>query len=1318
MCLRLSPRAAGMLRLLVCAALAMTAAAEDLVVTTFAGPGMTPTSGDGAGTAARFYRPEGVAADSNGSVFVADRLNHTIRKIAAAGEVSTVAGLAGSAGSADGAGAAARFNQPTGIAVDADGNLYVADCGNHTVRKITPAGAVTTLAGAAGLPGAADGTGSAARFSNPRGVALDASRNLYVADASNHTLRKVTPAGAVTTLAGSAGNAGSTDAAGAAARFNTPAGVAVDDGGNLYVADSGNHTLRQVTPGGVVTTFAGEAGNAGSADGTGSVARFNCPCAVAVDGGRNLYVTDQLNHTLRKVTPLADVTTLAGLGASPGSADGNGAAARFNEPAGVAVGASGNVWVGDAGNHTLRLVTLAGDVSTFAGSAPGFGSADGAAETARFYYPGDVAADGAGNIYVADQQNQTIRKITPAGNVTTLAGQAGTPGSADGVGNLALFNTPTGVAVDAAGNVYVADYRNETIRQIAPDGTVTTLAGLTGNAGSADGIADAARFSSPQGVAVDGSGNLYVADRFNYAIRKIAPGAVVSTLAGLAGNPGSADGNGSAARFNHPVAVDVDGAGNVYVADSANHTLRKITPAGDVTTLAGLAGVSGSTDGAGGAARFSSPVGVAVDAAGNVFVSDLGNHTLRKVTPAGVVITLAGSAGNPGYVDATGSAARFSLPFGLALAGGGALYVADEGNHAIRLATLTLSDAATVDQASGPVNVVRQLDTDPRTAVTWQWSIIRRPAASTAGFSSVAARNPTFTPDVPDLFRFQLAAADGAGRRSLTTVDLGAFIPPPPPVITSATAATGAVGAAFSYTIMATNSPTSFSAADLPAGLSVNTSTGAITGTPTAAGATDATISATNLGGTGSATLRITILPPPPVITSALTASGSLGNAFSYAITATNGPTSFSAASLPAGLSVDTNTGAIAGTPTAIGATDATISATNAGGTGAATLRITIAPSGPPAVTATASQNPVRTGRAVTFTATASHPDNLPLTFDWNFGDGSPAGSGTSLAHSFAGGGVFTVTVHVGDGCNTVQARLTMTVFAPASGGSEVASPNTGATVSNPLAGITVHVVSAEGGVVELEVAAAGAAPASCTVRTDFSGPSGQVVTVYGPQPVQQFTEPGIYVAVVTITDNVTGLVLGTARIMLPVGVAETGGAIETTAPLSLALTGALKGKFYFDSQKPDTISFKGSFELPGGLKLAEERTCWVGVGNVTDAVSLDAKGKAKSAGALGRVSKLAVKYPRLKKPATTTSARQKALLRFSLKVPDLDALGFDTEGITASLLPDEAGLKSVQRAVQVALVLAGAAYRGEVPVALKLSKRRDSGTITTCPAR
>ena len=330
---------------------------ESYAVVTFAGVADDPGSADGTGAAARFQDPNAITVDSAGFVYVADTPNHTIRKITPAGVVTTFAGAAGSFGSDDGTGTAARFNEPRGLTIDSAGNLYVGDTGNQTIRKITPGGVVTTLAGLAGETGSTDATGSAARFFNPHGVAVDSLGNVYVTDQTNHTIRRVTAAGVVTTLAGTAAQEGSTDATGAAARFSYPRSLAVDGAGIVYVADSNNHTIRKITPAGVVTTLAGLAGNDGFADGTGNAARFNEPNGITATSGGTLFVADTYNFSVRKVTPAGVVTTIAGQVGTHGTADGTGQAAHFGELKGVAVGADLIVYVADTDNHTVRKGT-------------------------------------------------------------------------------------------------------------------------------------------------------------------------------------------------------------------------------------------------------------------------------------------------------------------------------------------------------------------------------------------------------------------------------------------------------------------------------------------------------------------------------------------------------------------------------------------------------------------------------------------------------------------------------------------------------------------------------------------------------------------------------------------------------------------------------------------------------------------------------------------------------------------------------------------------------------------------------------------------
>jgi hypothetical protein len=540
----------------------------------------------------------------------------------------------------------AQFNFPGGVAVDSAGNVYVADSRNYTIRKLTPVGTnwvSDTIAGLAGNSGSTDGTNSDARFTYPSGVALNSVGDIYVTDVT--TIRKLSPVGTnwvLSTIAGLANSSGSTDGTNSDARFQSLVGVAVDNAGNVYVADAGNHSIRRLTLVGtnwVSSTIAGLAGSSGGADGTNSGARFNYPQGVVVDPAGNLYVADSDNNTIRKLTAVVTnwvSSTIAGLaGSYYGSNDStNGGSVRFDYPYAVAVDGQANVFVADQGNNTIRKLTRVGSKwmsSTIAGLAGSWGSDDGTNSEVRFFHPFGVAVDSRGLVYVVDG-NSTIRKLTPLGTnwvSSTIAGQAGSVGSADGTNGDARFNYPQGVAVDNRGNVYVADTDNATLRKLTPVGTNWVSSTI-------------ARFDSANGVAVDSAGNLYVAG--GNTIRKLTPVGtnwVSSTIAGLAGSWGSADGTNSDVRFYGPNGVAVDSAGNVYVADI--WTIRKLTPLGSnwvSSTIGGLAGSVGPADGTNSDARFGvpafytdGPTGVAVDSVGNVYVADPDNDTIREGVP-------------------------------------------------------------------------------------------------------------------------------------------------------------------------------------------------------------------------------------------------------------------------------------------------------------------------------------------------------------------------------------------------------------------------------------------------------------------------------------------------------------------------------------------------------------------------------------------------------------------------------------------------------------------------------------------------------------
>ncbi|MDK2773028.1 MAG: T9SS type A sorting domain-containing protein [Flavobacterium sp.] len=313
-----------------------------------------------------------------------------------------------------------------------------------------------------------------------------------------------------------------------------------------------------------VTTIAGSA--QGYLDGPVATAQFTIPTGVAIDASGNIYVADANNAKIRKISTSGTVSTFAG--STNGYADGTGTAAQFSSPTSITIDASGNLYVADRGNHKIRKITPAGVVSTIAGSTLGY--LDDIGTSARFYYPNGVTVDSSGNLYVADGGNNRIRKITPTGQVTTLAGSSS--GYVDDIGTAAKFNTPYGIVVDGTGNIYVADWGNHKIRKITQTRVVTTFAGSTG--GYADGLATTAKFFMPRGVAIDGLGNVYVADTTNDKIRKISSDGNVTTIAGS--TYGFADGAGTAAQFSNPFGLVVDLSGDLIIADTYNDRIRKI----------------------------------------------------------------------------------------------------------------------------------------------------------------------------------------------------------------------------------------------------------------------------------------------------------------------------------------------------------------------------------------------------------------------------------------------------------------------------------------------------------------------------------------------------------------------------------------------------------------------------------------------------------------------------------------------------------------------------------------------------------------------
>lgn len=561
------------------------------------------------------------------------------------------------------------------------------------VLAVAPCPGIDPVAGALGGPGNRNDVGEWARFRALTDIALDSSGDLYTAEADSGTVRRIAAGRAVSTLAS----------------FSTwPQGIAVGRNDTLFAADWANHTIVRIAADGSAQLIAGSPGEWGYVDGPPAQARFFEPSDVAVDSAGNVLVADRYNNVIRKIEPTGEVSTLAGSGAL-GLADGKATDASFSHPRRLATDAGGNVYVLEQSN-CIRRISRSGEVSSIQ---------VGEACTSTFdpripaSYLGAIAVDAAGNILVG--RNRSIVRIAVDGTQATLLDrQDPDPGP-----------IIAGLAAGAEGSVYFA--AGTRVGRLAPDGTVSPVAGANEQQGAADGNAAMARFRAPAATAIDRAGNLYITDAGNSTLRRVSPDGSVVTIAGLAGQSGSADGQGVTARFRGPGGVAVDGGGGLYVADSGNHTVRRVSPQGDVTTLAGAPAQPGFADGPGSEARLFLPSGVAVDAKGVIYVAERGcdrfemtiagalcppaGHTIRRIDPAGNVTTLAGAPGVPGTVDGIGAAARFYLPSALTIDARGHLYVIESGN-AIRRITPE-GEVSTISPATPTASAAGGVDSEP-----------------------------------------------------------------------------------------------------------------------------------------------------------------------------------------------------------------------------------------------------------------------------------------------------------------------------------------------------------------------------------------------------------------------------------------------------------------------------------------------------------------------------------------------------------------------------------------------------------------------------
>ena len=725
------------------------------VMSTLAGTGRDGDEGDGGpASEALLCFPAGVAVGPTGNVYVADTWNHRVRKIDPSGVISTLAGTGSRGYEGDGGPASeATLAYPMAVTADARGNVYVADSRNHRIRRISPEGVISTFAGTGTRGNGGDGgPAPQASLAQPSGVAADAAGNVYIADSENHRIRRVSPYGVISTFAGTGGRADEGDGGLASeATITYPVAVAADSEGSVYVVaqipGTRNNRVRRIDTAGGISAFAGVASEGYGGDGSlAAEARMSYPMGVVADAAGNVYIADALNARIRVVRPgfhinvplgasgesialvVADggVLTLGGEQVPSGSevktakgtayaltaASNGGVVATFlpeTQRVSLAGGEltltraedgswrigddsvenghryvhAGREYVLELADGTWKLAEYA--VETVAGTREVV--AEGTqADSANLRIPSDVTVGPAGNVYLVEWRGHRVRKIDVSGAITTLAGTGDWGFSGDGGPAVeAQLNHPFAIATDADGNVYVAERDGHRVRKIDSSGVITTFAGIGGRGDGGDGgLATEMPLPRPLGVAVDSDGNVYVAA--HNKVRRIDSSGVITTFAGT-GDRGSAGDGGPAiaARLADPHGIAFDAAGSLYVADWDSNRIRKIDMAGVMVTVAGTGELGFSGDGGPATeARLHHPLGVATDSAGNVYVGEDGGGRLRRIDTAGVITTVAGN-GDSGFGGDGGPATGARVaPFGVASGADGSVYLAEPWNNRVR----------------------------------------------------------------------------------------------------------------------------------------------------------------------------------------------------------------------------------------------------------------------------------------------------------------------------------------------------------------------------------------------------------------------------------------------------------------------------------------------------------------------------------------------------------------------------------------------------------------------------------------------------------
>src|SRR5579871_5903869 len=769
----------------------------DGTVTVLAGNGLQTYSGDGGQAVnAALHTPQGVAYDSAGNLYITDLDNNRVRMVTPSGIISTVAGngLQKYAGESIPA-VQASLSLPLCVAVDPSNSIYIADLtqsGGTRIRKVTPDGIIVTIAGT-GQPPASNALpeGVAAKnaaIGDVENMVFDAKGNLYFAEFTASKIRKIDTNGILTTVAGDGQDRFAGDGGQAVkASLDQPGGVALDSAGNIYISDTNNNVIRKVNPQGIISTIAGTAGVSGFfGDGRSALsARLNGAFGLAVDPGGNIFIADTNNFRVREVKSSGTITTVAGNGTFRYFPDGTGAVnAPLFEPHGIAVDSSGNFYISDTSNSSIRKIDpRTGQISTIAGNGSReYGGDGGPAVNAQVDDPTNVAFDSAGNMYIADTDNEVIRKVAKDGTISTVAGLPDPTGNylynGDGISaTKAFLDTPIDIAVDSAGNLYISDYGHHRIRKVATNGTISTIAGDgTARFAGDGGPASKASLRFPRGLAFDQSGNLYVVDYGNSRVRRIA--AADGTITTVAGGGTRIVTNvalpATQAQLTAPLGIALDRAGNMYISESTTSRVYEVAASsGNISILAGNGNYGFSGDGGPAPlSSFTTPYGLAFDSAGDLLIADIENNRIRVILAA--VPSLTSSPSTLSFTAKSAGAVTDTQNISLGTSVAGLVYT-------LTTPTTTGGNWLSANVTTGTIPATVQIKADPTglDPGTYQGSVVvatpnSRPSSTTVGV--------TFTvqpPDVPHLgvgstfLMFSLLQGGQPSTQSLSVLNQG-----------------------------------------------------------------------------------------------------------------------------------------------------------------------------------------------------------------------------------------------------------------------------------------------------------------------------------------------------------------------------------------------------------------------------------------------------------------------------------------------------------------------------------------------------------------